>query len=529
MNKTVSVNLGGLLFNIEEAGYEKLLAYLNKIKLYFRNADGSEEIINDIEGRIAELFLERLSNNKQVITLRDAEDVMEIMGKPEDYITEVEEDDAKTNKIFAEQTEHKLFRDPDGRVLGGVCAGIGHYFGVDRVILRIIFLLFLIFAGSGILLYIILWIVIPEAKTTADKLRMRGEPVNVGNIERRIKDDLKKVGKVIEDAAKDAEQSFKSNKTSDKVSGFVNELIKSIMKFLTILFNIFGKFIGIAFLFFGLILFFVAVVYLFGKGALSQGDAIAVKTFFNTFFAHNWQTSMAFYGIALLIISPAIGLLLSGLRLLLFPKMRLRYPAIVNSFLFVAGLILTISSIVILLSDFSSKAKVIEPIETKFMQYDTLSIQMAQDTKLQLNKQVRLGSYSFYFNDDEQFVFGKMNLNIEKSDSKEFIIKLEKHSRGKDKEQALDFAERIRFSLEQVDNKLIINPYFTLPPDELWRGQQTNITVYVPEGKFLILNKGTRSHIDNIISAEGCGGRSCAGHTLIMETSGLKCLDCDKE
>jgi phage shock protein PspC (stress-responsive transcriptional regulator) len=277
MNKTVSVNLNGLLFNIEEMGYERLLRYLNKIKIYFENSTGSDEIINDIEGRIAELFQERLADGRQVITEKDVDEVMGIMGKPEDFASEFDEESQPNYESNYESGNKKLFRDPDDSILGGVCSGIAYYFGVERVVLRLIFALAFVFAGSGLLLYIILWIVMPVAKTTADKLRMKGEPVNVGNIERRFKEDLKKMGKAVEDVAKEAEDKFKKAKAGDKISGFVSDLIEGVGKFIKVVFNVVGKFIGLIFLMLGLGLFFGAITFAFGSGFIFSGGNMALS------------------------------------------------------------------------------------------------------------------------------------------------------------------------------------------------------------------------------------------------------------
>nr|WP_305069603.1 PspC domain-containing protein [Flavobacterium covae] len=159
MNKTVNMNLGGFFFHIDEDAYQKLNRYFNAIRNSL-SIEGRDEIMNDIESRIAELFSEKLGSNKQVLSLNDIDDVITIMGQPEDYKIE-EEPLISPNYTHTEKTK-KLYRDKETAVIAGVCSGLGHYFGIDPVWIRIALTL-LVFAGFGIglLAYIILWLVTP--------------------------------------------------------------------------------------------------------------------------------------------------------------------------------------------------------------------------------------------------------------------------------------------------------------------------------------------------------------------------------
>jgi phage shock protein PspC (stress-responsive transcriptional regulator) len=530
MNKTVSVNLNGLLFNIEEMGYERLLRYLNKIKIYFENSTGSDEIINDIEGRIAELFQERLADGRQVITEKDVDEVMGIMGKPEDFASEFDEESQPNYESNYESGNKKLFRDPDDSILGGVCSGIAYYFGVERVVLRLIFALAFVFAGSGLLLYIILWIVMPVAKTTADKLRMKGEPVNVGNIERRFKEDLKKMGKAVEDVAKEAEEKFKKAKAGDKISGFVSDLIEGVGKFIKVVFNVIGKFIGLIFLMLGLGLFFGAITFAFGSGFIFSGgnEIIPLKSLINALFASSWQSNIFYYGLLLLIISPLIALILAGLRLLIFPKLQMKVPSAINGALFITGIVLTSISVMILISDFNSKGKVIEAYALQTVTSDTLNVDMASEQKINLSKKINLGRYEFYYNDDEQFVYGKARINIYQSSAENVQLKVEKTSRGSSKEEALNITDDMNFLVEQNEAQIIFNPHFTLKPDGKWRGQQIHFNLYIPTGKFLTFTPRTKKYLYDIENQDGISSRSVAGHLFQMQDNGLKCLDCEE-
>jgi phage shock protein PspC (stress-responsive transcriptional regulator) len=191
MKKTYSVNLGNRVYNIDDDAYLRLKDYLDRIESHFSDQKEREDIINDIEMRISELFNERLGSVRQVITLKDVEETIKIMGDPREISGDEEQASASRERSYGPR---RLYRDPDDRIVGGVCSGLGAYLGLDPVIVRILFILFLIF-GIGFLVYIILWIVVPEARTTAQKLEMRGDPVNVSNIGRFMSDEFESVKK----------------------------------------------------------------------------------------------------------------------------------------------------------------------------------------------------------------------------------------------------------------------------------------------------------------------------------------------
>ena len=187
MNKTLTINIAGSVFHIEENAYIELDNYLKAIKSTFP-LEERDEIIHDIELRVAELFFDFLSPNHQVITLKEVEKVIQIMGAPGDY--SLEEDPKEQGQSYYYNTPRKLYRDTQNKVVGGVLSGLGHYFQVDAVWLRILFVVLLLFFGTGVLLYVILWIIIPPARTTAQILQMEGQPVNIDTIQNSVKKNM---------------------------------------------------------------------------------------------------------------------------------------------------------------------------------------------------------------------------------------------------------------------------------------------------------------------------------------------------
>ena len=192
MKLTVSINLGGYSFNIDEDAYSELREYLRSLERHFAAEESCSEILSDIETRLAEIFRTKMTNYKQVISIEDVFQTISVMGAPED----ISENDKKTTKDkFASPGYHRMYRDIDNRIIGGVCAGIGAYWDIDPVIVRIIFVALMFAGGMGVLIYLILYIALPVARTTAQKIEMRGEPVNIHNIKGAVKNEFNAVRK----------------------------------------------------------------------------------------------------------------------------------------------------------------------------------------------------------------------------------------------------------------------------------------------------------------------------------------------
>jgi phage shock protein PspC (stress-responsive transcriptional regulator) len=242
MEKTVSITIGRVVFMIEEDAYGRLEKYLSSLKAHFASLVDKQEIIDDIESRIAEKFSEMIKEGKrQAVNLSDVEEIIISMGEAAD-MPKGESGEKKQEKEegFSEDKDSgpkRFFRNPDDMVIAGVSSGLAAYFGIDPVIVRLIFILLTVFGGgSGILIYIILWVITPEAKTASEKLEMRGKSVTIEKIEKSVKETLEK---------------SKINKT--ELRHFVNRFADVLRKIFSLLgkalsrvFPILGMIIGIA-------------------------------------------------------------------------------------------------------------------------------------------------------------------------------------------------------------------------------------------------------------------------------------------
>ena len=259
MKKTLTVNLGGTVFHIDEDAYQLLDKYLSNLRIHFRKEEGSEEIMNDFEMRISELLSERVRLGYEVITLENVEEVIKRMGKPEDLFdneNEENQEEAKSH-IFQEGEvqggKKRLMRDPDDYILGGVAGGIAAYMGWDTTTVRL-FMILLLFVPYApvVLLYIILWLVMPQARTAADKLIMRGKSVTLENIGKTVTDGFEKVSNNVNDYM----SSDKPRSTLQKLADLFVTVIGFLLKFLAIL-------VGIILLPILLLIVFVLIVMMF--------------------------------------------------------------------------------------------------------------------------------------------------------------------------------------------------------------------------------------------------------------------------
>lgn len=194
MKKVINITLGSIVFAIDEDAYAALASYLEQIKNNLQNGDDIKEIIDDVEIAIAEKFIARNRSEKTAVTSADVEAVISEMGSPVEFGAGEEGESVPNQTTTPKEPEaepkKRLYRDKDNAVLAGVASGLANYFGLDPVIVRLIFIIAVFFNGLGLLVYIILWLVVPIAETTADKYAMRGERVTLKDISERVKKNL---------------------------------------------------------------------------------------------------------------------------------------------------------------------------------------------------------------------------------------------------------------------------------------------------------------------------------------------------
>lgn len=253
MKKTLTINLNNTVFHIDDDAYELLQSYLTEVGHHFKSENEKADIMNDIEARIAELFTEKMDKQKNVITIDDVDAIITIMGKPSQFVdADGDENTESTQSAAAEEQpksrkSKKYYRDIDSRLLGGVASGLAAYLNWDTALIRIIFVvLAFVTSGTFILIYLLMWLIIPKAETTAQKLEMQGEDVNIETIKNKMVD------------AKEYLESdkFKSNATEagTRIWEVTRTFLKIVLTVVGAIISIVGV-ILIAALIFGLVIF----------------------------------------------------------------------------------------------------------------------------------------------------------------------------------------------------------------------------------------------------------------------------------
>ncbi|MEN9980631.1 MAG: hypothetical protein RL542_418 [Bacteroidota bacterium] len=516
MNKTVTINLGGIVFHIDEDAYQKLSRYFDAIKRSLTNSSGQDEIINDIEMRISELLGEKLVSDKHVIGLKEIDEVIAVMGQPEDYIIE---DDSKGEPAYqAYKKSKKLYRDKDKGMIGGVAAGLSHYFGIDVVWIRVVSLLLFFGFGTGALAYIILWIAIPEAVTTSEKLEMTGEPVTISSIEKKVREEFDSVSEKI----KNVDYDKYGNQIKTGAEKFGNSLSEIILN----IFKVFAKFLGVILIITGLtVLFFLFV------GIFTLGTGVFVEFPWQEFVNAGNFTDYPIWAFGLLMFF-AVGIPFFFLTLLGF---RLLSPSMksIGSIAKYTLLALWIIAIAILISIGIQQATEVA-YEGKSVQKETLNLKPT-DT---LHIKFRFNDYYTKDIDDNdnfrlvqdaannQLIYSNnIRFEIVKTDEKAPYIQIERKARGRSFQEAKKRAEKIQFGYKLEGNQLILDNYLLTNLADKFRDQEIAIYLYLPEGT-LFKTDDSVTHYDESDNEFFNLHFSSDDYIYKVNSTQVKCLNC---
>ena len=515
MNKTVNINLAGIFFHIDENAYAKLQHYLDAIRRSFTTTQGSEEIIADIEARIAELFNEKIQNDRQVISVKEVEEVIAIMGQPEDYMVDEEifEDEPSTRTTTGSKGK-QLFRDTEHSYVGGVSSGLGHYLNIEPIWIRLLWILLTIFSsGAFVLIYLALWIFVPEAKTTADKLAMRGEEVTIINIEKKIREGFDNVtGKV-----KDIDYDKYGNKAREG-AGSAATALGDVLRFLV---NVFVKLVGVLILLVAGATLIALFIGLFTVGTFGLFDAPwSDYVEMVTSGAPLWVLSLlSFLAVGI----PFFFLFTLGLKILV---KRLKPIGTMAKLVLLGLWLLAILGLITFgIQQAADRAYEGEQVNSK-----TLAI-TAQDT---LYLRMRNNpDYSPYIHRDSDFkikydqndnkVLYSSDVRLTIKSTRDSVARLEiiRSAEGKDYNDSREYAENIDYGTSFSGNELLLDAYFTTPSENDYRDQEVRLTLFLPEGSRLFADENISSfHWNDILN------RGEEGHYVEITEDGSICLDC---
>lgn len=308
MEKTIIINIGNTIIHIEESAYELLKAYLNEVKQYFANHADDLEIVTDIENRIAELLTEQLEEQKkQVVDSTNVNSVIAQMGKVQDFDTveEGEEEPVMNSGYQHQYVEKKLYRDMDDRVVAGVCAGIAHYVNADPKWIRLATLLISIAGGFGLLVYAILWIIMPKAKSRIERMEMKGEPANLQGFQKNLDEELQAVKERLGEVNKHAQPIFA------RLGNFIGEFFEWLGRFISgtgkVIFKIIAGFIVV----FG-VLFLITLI--IGTAAFQGFWDASIYEYFPFSIINEGNRGAILFGAFIVCFVPVLALVLFSIR-----------------------------------------------------------------------------------------------------------------------------------------------------------------------------------------------------------------------
>ena len=576
MKQVININFHGRVVPIEVTAFEILKSYTESLTRYFANEEGKEEIINDIESRIGELFQERLKNGSTCITDDDVHAIIRSMGRPEDFETEenvpgtAEKAKEATSAFSASPapafgstgTNKRLFRDENDKVIGGVCSGLANYFGIDVVVVRIIFVvlgisfgfglitylvlwvavpstastvigsvkkklyrdsdnkiiagvcsgianyfginawiprvLFLLpflsffsrwgrwgdgdfpdflrvgFSPGALIVYIILWLVIPEAFSTTEKLEMKGEKVDMNSIKNSVMEEMKGVQQLAEKFTNEAKAfaQDKGKSFTSEVGGVARRGGRSLGDIIVLLFKVFAYFIlgclGFAF-----------VMALFGLGIAAIG-LFPLKAFV---LSDGWQNIFAWGTLIFFIATPIIGIITWIVRKLAKIKSNRKTMRLSFTALWLIGLFCFIALIVSVSKDFRSGNSLNEEeIMLSNPSINKLEItSVSPQQKFYRNRWFKMEPFGRL--DEDTLMVQNISIHIVKSPNDSFRVTMLKMANGRTRRYADTLAGLIAFNAFQNDSLLVIDKGLPITRKDKFRNQRVVLTIFVPVGK----------------------------------------------
>jgi phage shock protein PspC (stress-responsive transcriptional regulator) len=565
MKKNISINISGIIFHIEEDGYETLRNYLDSINRYFSSYDDSKEIISDIENRIAEIFLSKLTDGKQIINEEDVDSLITTMGSIQDFeaIEEPQEQAHEKREYGSQQQQEpkklyrdnkrkvlggvasglanyfgidplwirlvlvigvlgldvflwgaasgfleedkevkKLFRNPEDRVIAGVASGIGAYFGTEVTIIRLLFVLTFFFGGAGLLIYVIMWIITPEAKSITYKMQMQGESVTLSNIESNIKRSLN-VDENEEESLIVKILLFPFRLLATVISG----LGKALGPFLMFLVEAIRVIVGIIMVVTAVSLLFALIVSL---GVLLGTVSGAEGLVMGDLPLHLVRDSIPVFGSITAFFSlfvPALALALLGVTIIAKRKI---VPTSVGWSMF-AVWILSLLGLGLTLP------RVIQEYKTEG------TYRVVQNYDLQGKKAVlQLREVGL---DDYQVT----QLRLYGHESEEFKLVSKFSSRGRTRQEAIVNAQMVDYKVQLDDSVFTFDSNISFKEDAAFRGQALKMELYLPYDQEFFMNEDLKHIIRNTIYRSGFSVSQMEGNTWVFTEAGLRCLTCEYE
>ncbi len=504
MNPTTTFELAGRLVHLDEAAHRRLLAYLNALRRALDGTQGAEEILADVEARLVELFDERLAGQREVVNAADVEWAEGRLGQPEDF---VDEEDA------APRTARKLFRDRETGMIGGVAAGLGAYFGIEPTWVRLAFLA-LLTVGFAIPLYLILWIIIPQAKSRTDRLAMHGDEPTVENIKRRVNEELSGMS--------DRVNSSRFREAIQDVFAFLERVVRLLIRVL-------GRLVGALLVLLSLALLLSVVGLLTGIGGVSweplgfqAGDqllALAQSTLPAGFgMPYAWSALALTCALPMALVASAVAWMLSpSLR----RGARLGWVLAASAVVTLMGVAMGAGLGMRLGMEFGREGTVMHRMELPPVDGPRV-LRLASADSLVGWAPVRWeGTDLSWVVGEDQIWMDDVEVDVRWAPDGVARLDWRAEAHGANRRAARARAQRMRFEVEADGNSVAFSDGFAFPLDDRYRGQNVRITLYLPEGEAVWIDPSLEDWIDDAPHVDGVWGRWLTGTAWAMTPEGL--------
>ncbi len=492
MKKNIRININGLIFNIDEDAYNILLNYLQRLRNHFGKGESTEEIISDIEARIAEIFQENSITSGNVVSIEMVEAAIKAMGEPGEIDGEEGHKEGETyeksyNATY-EKVKRKLYRDPDDKIIGGVAGGLAAYFAIQAIWVRLAFVILTI-SGMSLLVYIILWIAIPEARTTAQRLEMRGEAINLENIERSIRDEFDDISNRFKDMKDKHFSKKKDNLTIfEKIANAIVTILSGILKFI-------GAFLGVILVFVALLLILAFIPSFFSRGMIWLNNIggfhlVSLNNVFSLLSNSPADINMLQAAIGLVVFIPLVSIVYLGVKILF--GIRTKNSAIGVSLLtmWIVGLIMLVYSTTKIGRSYNRRAEVSSNTSLGIVSKDTIYINFVNTDSLFRKLPLINPIYGGFIvcNDDEHFYMTPDVRTISIDSNDEVGIEINAISRGRNYIAAQHNVDKISYNYNFNENNINLDNYCIWPNSIGYRAQRIKIEIGIPKGKVVVFN-----------------------------------------
>jgi len=526
MEKTIIINIGNTIIHIEESAYELLKAYLNEVKQYFANHADDLEIVTDIENRIAELLTEQLEEQKkQVVDSANVNSVIAQMGRVQDFDTAEEgEEEPVINSTYQHQyVEKKLYRDMDDRVIAGVCAGIAHFVNADPKWIRLATLLISFAGGFGILVYAILWIIMPKAKSRIERMEMKGEPANLQGFQKNLDEELQAVKERLGEVNKHAQPIFA------RLGIFIGEFFEWLGRFISgtgkVIFKVIAGFIIV----FGVLFLLILII---GTAAFQGFWDASIYEYFPFSIINEGNRGAILFGAFIVCFVPVLALVLFSIRVAFNKQAINKTLSFALLIIWLAGVAITGYQAAKISSEFKQHAELTQTTDLKSFSTYTLNIDKSKYFSKEDSAAYHIDAnnrHQIVVDDFEDGPFVSPNhirIDINKSESGVTRLTQKYESQGKTFQSALQNAQNISYNYIVKDSELIFSPRFQLRKGTVWRNQEVRLNLEIPVGTKLILKQDAYRYVNNYWTWECNDSENDHNDssTWIMTDDGLKCV-----